>query len=175
MLLSVVLWCQDVWHWSALRTGLAVAPGPLMVPALAIGVGPIAGRIGAGPVAAFGCLVFAAGVGWWAWRMDPESGYAAGMLPGMLLTGIGVGLTLPTLVGAAVAALPRENFSTGSGVVTMSRQIGTVLGTAMLVAALGTSAATEGSFDDGWLLTLLATGAAAVTCLLIRRPRGSGA
>ncbi len=32
MLLSLVLWCQDVWGWTALQTGLAVAPGPLMVP-----------------------------------------------------------------------------------------------------------------------------------------------
>ena len=32
MLLSIVLWMQDVWGWSALHTGLAFAPGPLMVP-----------------------------------------------------------------------------------------------------------------------------------------------
>ncbi len=40
MLLSNVLWCQTVWHYSALRTGLAIAPGPAMVPALAVGAGP---------------------------------------------------------------------------------------------------------------------------------------
>ena len=40
MLLSNVLWCQTVWHYSALRTGLAIAPGPAMVPALAVGSGP---------------------------------------------------------------------------------------------------------------------------------------
>ncbi|MGF0318900.1 hypothetical protein [Nocardia fluminea] len=32
MLLSVTLWAQNVWGWSALRTGLAIAPGPLVVP-----------------------------------------------------------------------------------------------------------------------------------------------
>ena len=32
MLLSVVLWQQDVWEWSALQSGLAITPGPLMVP-----------------------------------------------------------------------------------------------------------------------------------------------
>jgi EmrB/QacA subfamily drug resistance transporter len=174
MLLSVVLWCQQVWHWSALRTGLAIAPGPLMVPALAIGAGPVARRFGAGPVAMSGCLAFAAGIAWWMWRLAPDSGYAAGMLPGMLLTGIGVGLTLPTLVGAAAAVLPPHSFSTGSGVVTMARQIGTVLGIAMLVASLGTSMGREASFDAGWLLTLLATAATAATCLLIGRPQGSG-
>ena len=34
-LLSVILWMQDTWHYSALQTGFGVAPGPLMVPILA--------------------------------------------------------------------------------------------------------------------------------------------
>lgn len=173
MLLSAVLWCRQVWHWSALRTGLAIAPGPLMVPGLAVGAGPLARRTGAAPIAIAGCAAFAAGIAWWTWMMSPDDGYAAGMLPGMLLTGVGVGLALPTLVGAAVSALPPRDFSTGSGMVTMARQIGTVLGVAMLIAALGPDAAPggAGAFDDGWRLVLLATLATAAACLLIRRPR----
>jgi hypothetical protein len=31
-LLSLVLWEQGVWHWSAMKIGLAIAPGPFMVP-----------------------------------------------------------------------------------------------------------------------------------------------
>ncbi|WP_433228179.1 MFS transporter [Actinomadura formosensis] len=172
MLLSCVLWCQDVWEWSALRTGLAITPGPLMVPALAIGGAPIARRIGAGPLAIAGCVTFAVGVGWWMWRMP--DGYAAGMLPGMLLTGVGVGLTLPTLIGAAVSALPPQSFSTGSAVVTMARQVGTVVGVAALTAVLGGGGAarSEAGFDAGWLLTVLATAAAALVCLFIPRARG---
>ena len=38
MLLSIVLWEQGAWGWSALRAGLAIAPGPLMVPLVAFGV-----------------------------------------------------------------------------------------------------------------------------------------
>ena len=64
MLLSNVLWCQEVWHYSALRTGLAVAPGPAMVPALAIGAGPLVRRFGPGIVAAAGNVFFAAGLLW---------------------------------------------------------------------------------------------------------------
>jgi EmrB/QacA subfamily drug resistance transporter len=169
MLLSVVLWCQGVWHWSALRTGLAVAPGPLMVPALAIGAGPITRRIGAGPVAAAGCFFFALGNLWWITQAGLSPSYVQGMLPGMILTGIGVGLALPTLVGAAVTALPPQSFATGSAVVTMARQIGSVLGVAALVAILGAAGTPSAGFDHGWLLAIAASAATAAGALTIRR------
>ncbi len=41
MLLTSVLWCQEVWGYSAIRTGLAIAPGPLVVPALAVASGGV--------------------------------------------------------------------------------------------------------------------------------------
>jgi hypothetical protein len=40
-LLGLILWMQDGWNWSALQTGLAVAPGPVMVSVAALGVRPI--------------------------------------------------------------------------------------------------------------------------------------
>ena len=137
MLLLVTLWCQDVWGWSALRTGLGVAPGPLLVPLLSIAAGPLARRIGPGPVAAAGCAAYAAGCVFWRLNLAVTPDYAARMLPGMLLTGTGVGLTLPTLVSAAVSAVPPHRFATGSGIVTMARQVGIVLGVSVLVTVLG--------------------------------------
>ena len=175
MLLSRTLWCQQVWHWSALRTGLAIAPGPVMVPFLAVGVGPLARRVGAGPVAAAGCLVFALGVGYWRVALGLHPHYASGLLPGMLLTGIGVGVALPTLVSAGVAGLPAHRFATGSGVVTMARQVGSVLGVAVLVTALGvphSAPALLRAFDRGCDVTAAAALIAAAACLLLtgRRP-----
>ncbi|MFJ6246864.1 MULTISPECIES: MFS transporter [unclassified Streptomyces] len=169
MLLSAVLWAQDVWHWSPLATGLAIAPGPLMVPFLAIGAGPLARRWGAGAVAAAGSVVFALGIGWWILALDTDPRYATGLLPGMLLTGVGVGLTVPTLVGAAVSALPPTGFSTGSAVVTMARQVGAVLGVAVLVPVLAGGG--TGSFRLGWWVTLALSLVAAAVCLAIPRPR----
>jgi EmrB/QacA subfamily drug resistance transporter len=137
MLLLVTLWCQDVWGWSALRTGLAVAPGPLLVPFWSIAAGPLARKVGPGPVAAAGCAVYAAGCVFWRLDLALTPDYATRMLPGMLLTGTGVGLTLPTLVSAAVSAVPPHRFATGSGIVTMARQVGIVLGVSVLVTVLG--------------------------------------
>jgi EmrB/QacA subfamily drug resistance transporter len=139
MLLSRVLWAQDVWHWSALTTGLSIAPGPLMVPLTAFLVtGRLAGRIGAGRVIALGTTVFAIGSAWWALSVGLRVDYVGEMLGGMLLTGIGVGLTLPTMMATGTSSLPPHSLATGSAVVNMFRQIGLAVGVAILIAVLGT-------------------------------------
>jgi len=169
MLLLVTLWCQDVWGWSALRAGLAVAPGPAMVPFLSVGAGPLARRVGAGPVAAAGCAIYAGGCVFWRLSLSLTPDYPAHMLPGMLMTGVGVGLTLPTLVSAAVSAVPPARFATGSGIVTMARQVGIVLGVAVLVTVLG-SPAREGAlvaFGRSYVLTASLAATAGVASLLL--------
>ena len=61
MLLSVALWEQTAWGWSALKTGLAIAPGPLLVPVTSLLVaGRLIARFGAAPVVAAGISCFAA-------------------------------------------------------------------------------------------------------------------
>ncbi len=138
MLLSRVLWLQDVWHWSALSTGLAIAPGPVMVPVFSFLVaGRLIARFGPGPVIALGTTIFAGGVVWWALAMGLHPDYVGQMLGGMLLTGIGVGFTLPTFMATGAAALPGHSFATGSAVINMLRQIGLAIGVAVLIAVLG--------------------------------------
>jgi hypothetical protein len=67
MLLSIVLWEEGTWGWSALEAGLAIAPGPLMVPFMAFVVaGRLIARYGPALVISSGSLAFGAGVAWWA-------------------------------------------------------------------------------------------------------------
>jgi EmrB/QacA subfamily drug resistance transporter len=142
MLLSRVLWAQDVWHWSPLTTGLSIAPGPLMVPLFSFLVaGRLTARFGAGWVIAAGSTIFATGVAWWALAIGLQPDYAGEMLGGMLLTGIGVGLTLPTMMATGTASLPPHSFATGSAVVNMFRQIGLAVGVAVLIAVIGSAQA----------------------------------
>jgi EmrB/QacA subfamily drug resistance transporter len=166
MLLSVVLWAQNDWGWSALRAGLAIAPGPLMVPLFSFLVaGRLIARFGAAVAVTLGSAVFAAGLAWWAVAIGLAPDYPGGMLPGMLLTGAGVGLTLPTLMATAASALPPSSFATGSAAVNMIRQIGLAVGVALFVAVLGapaSPAARLAAFDHGWWM---ATGLAAAGLL----------
>jgi EmrB/QacA subfamily drug resistance transporter len=174
MLLSIVLWDQDVWHWSALATGLAVAPGPLMVPLFSFLVaGRAIARFGPGRVIAVGATIYAAGATWWALAAGPTPDYVGEMLGGMLLTGIGVGLTLPTFMATGASSLPPESFATGSAVVNMLRQVGLAIGVAVLIAVLGapaTPAAAQTAFEHGWYVIAGAALLAALAGLLLLRP-----
>ena len=62
--------------------------------------------------------------------------YVTHLLPAQLVGGAGVGLAIPSLLGAGSASLTPARFGTGSGILNMARQIGTVLGVAGLVAIL---------------------------------------
>ena len=175
MLLSIVLWMQNVWGWSALHTGLAFAPGPLMVPLFGFLVtGRLIARFGPGRVIAAGATIYAAGVGWWALRAGLHPNYLGQVLPGTICTGIGVGLTLPTFMATGTSALPPEAFATGSGVVNMLRQVGLAVGVSVFVAVVGTPAAGPASltaFQHGWEVIAAIGLAAALVGIVALRPR----
>jgi EmrB/QacA subfamily drug resistance transporter len=175
MLLSIVLWDQQVWGWSALQTGLAIAPGPLMVPLFAFLVaGRLIARFGPGRVIAAGATIYAAGATWWTLRSGLTPNYVGEMLPGMLMTGIGVGLTLPTFMSTGASALPPHAFATGSAVVNMLRQVGLAIGVAVLVAVIGTphtGAQQLSAFQHGWIVIAATALLAAVSGAVLLRPR----
>ncbi|MBL7497630.1 MFS transporter [Frankia sp. CNm7] len=174
MLLSIVLWEQSRWGWSALEAGLAMAPGPLMVPLVSFGIaGRLIARYGPAMLITAGSVIFGAGVAWWALAIGTEPNYVSGVLGGMILTGLGVGLTLPTMMATASASLPPPEFATGSAVINMIRQTGLALGVAILVAVLGGAAQTGElhAFRTAWWVTAGISLAGVVPALaLLRRP-----
>jgi EmrB/QacA subfamily drug resistance transporter len=180
MLLSVVLWEQGIWAWSALRAGLAIAPGPLMVPLVSFLVaGRLIARYGPAIVIAVGTLAFGAGVAWWALAITIHPDYVSGVLGGMILTGVGVGLTLPTMMATASSSLPPQSFATGSAVINMIRQTGLAIGVAVLVAVLASAqhGGNElGAFRHGWwVIAALAVFCIVPALALLRRPGRVGA
>jgi EmrB/QacA subfamily drug resistance transporter len=177
MVLSRVLWAQDVWHWSALTTGVSIVPGPIMVPLFSFLVaGRLIARFGSGAVIVAGSTIYAAGMAWMAVAAGLQPDYVGDVLGGLLLTGIGVGLTLPTFMATATSSLPSTSFATGSAVVNMLRQVGLAIGVAMLIALLGTPhspAQVLAAYQRGWTATAAMSFAAGVAglLLLVRRPR----
>ena len=153
-LLAMVLWLQEVWGYSALRTGLAIAPGPLMVPVFAAVAQRLSGRVPVGVLAAVGCLLFGVGTAVVAVSVGATPHYAYDLLPGWLIGGMGVGFAFPTIISAATADLPPARSATGSAVVTMSRQVGLVLGVSAFVAIVGAPhgfSAVHQAYQHAWL------------------------
>jgi EmrB/QacA subfamily drug resistance transporter len=148
-LLAGILWMQQVWGYGALRTGLAIALGPLMVPVTSALVHRLFPAARPGPMIAIGSLLFAAAALWEGAVLSTSPAYWTHFLPGWLLTGVAVGLAVPNLLAAGTATLPPAHASTGGGVVSMSRQVGLVLGIAVLVTIVD-GALPETGFAHAW-------------------------
>lgn len=175
-LLSLVLWQESVWHWPAMTIGLAIAPGPFMVPVTSLLLaGRLIARFGADVVVVCGLAVFAAGVIVWAVFAGPEPDLGFAVLC-VIPSGIGVGLTVPTLIGMGTAALPASSFATGSGVINMVRQIGFAVGVALFVAIVGAPESVEARmsvFRLAWWTMAGITVLGLVPMLYLRGERGS--
>jgi MFS family permease len=143
--LNSVEFLTGEWHYSAVRAGLAIGPGPLMVLPFARLVAPRLAAVLGGPgrVAVIGCLVNAGSQVLWLTQIQAHPAYLTHLLPAQLIGGAGVGLAIPSLLGAGSASLPPDRFGTGSGVLNMARQVGTVLGVAGLVAILARLSAAD--------------------------------
>ncbi len=173
-LLSLVVWEQGVWHWSAMKIGLAIAPGPFMVPVTSLLLaGRLITRFGSATAAAAGLVVFTADVVAWAMLTGSHPDLGVAVLC-MIPSGIGVGLVLPTLMGVGTSALPASSFATGSGVINMVRQIGLAVGVAIFVAIVGSAGSAEAyvaAFRLAWWVMAVITALGLLPLLLLRQWR----
>lgn len=178
MAFLLMLHLQTVLGYRPLTTGVAYLP---------FGAGILTGmwlssraviRLGVRRTLVMSFLISAAGLLLLS-DVAPSDSYATGVLPGMLVTSLGCGLSLPALTVAAVTGTTEENAGLGSAVLSSVQQVGGAVGLAVLVAlatrrsdALATEAgplhaATEGfSFALTVAAALLALGAVLVATLV---------
>jgi EmrB/QacA subfamily drug resistance transporter len=173
MLLGNILFLTGVWHYSILRAGLAVTPGPLVVAVVAGPAGKLASRAGFRPVLAAGAACVAAGLGWYVAMVDATPAYVAHWLPGTLIVGLGIGLTFPVLSAAAVSSLPAHRYAVGSAVNQTARQVGGAIGIAVLVMLLGTPSTPADAilrFHHVWMFGAITAVLSGVIGALIPKP-----
>ncbi len=106
--LCLVLFATSVWGWTALETGIAAVPGALASAVAAPLGGRWATRSGPRPVAAVGAALFAAALTWMLAMAGEEANLFGVWLPYQLVAGVGIGLGLPTLIGATASGLPAD-------------------------------------------------------------------
>ena len=151
-----------------LRAGLAVAPGAFVAAVVAGGSGRPP-TVRAPGVRRAGALSGPRAYPWYA-RGRHQPDFLGEWLPGKVMLGIGVGATLPIVASAALAAVPGGLYATASSVVTSSRQVGGVLGIAVLVMILGgATGATVADLRAGWWMCVACFVATAAIALLLGR------
>jgi EmrB/QacA subfamily drug resistance transporter len=170
MLLAGVLFLTGVWHESVLTAGLMLFPGPAMATAFSIPSARLGARVGYRIPGVLGALLFVAGQVWYITQTGDTPAYVTEYLPGIAISGAGVGLMIPTLTGAGTSSLAPERFATGAAVLTMGRQIGAALGVALLVAVLGTSTGSASDFHQAWLISVAGGLTAGLALLAIGSP-----
>jgi len=134
MWLLNTFWLQAVWGYSVALSGLATMPGPASAAFVAPFAGKYADRFGHSRVLLVGSLMLAGGTLGLALTLPDSPEYLTHYLPWMLITGVGVGLSISTLSSSATAFLRPAQLAMGSALNNTFRQVGTALGAALSLA-----------------------------------------
>lgn len=126
---------QGVLGWSGLRSTFAMMPMALLM-MLASGLAPkLAAGIGGRFTMAAGVLLSSTGAALMAILVSVDGGYLS-VLPGMLVMGFGMGLTMTPSTEAITSALPTTRQGVASALNDVTRELGTALGVALLGAVV---------------------------------------
>ena len=121
-LIFVSLWAQSVLGLSAMGAGLVLAP----MAVVALVVAGAGGRVLHGVPARYsigvGLVLVGAGNAL-CLLVTPESGWAV-LIPGLSVTGVGVGLSTSVLASAALGAVPGRRAGMATGASNTARQVG---------------------------------------------------
>jgi EmrB/QacA subfamily drug resistance transporter len=145
----------EVWDYSVFAAGFAIAPGPL---AMAIAAGPAgkaAVRFGHAVVIAVGAVLALAATVWWTIMIGAEPAYVTGLLPGLVLLGIGVGAGFPMLTAATMSEVEPRRYAMGAAGSTTIRQLAMAVGIAIATAIVGAPGETGSSAEPyitSWVL-----------------------
>ncbi|GAA1649917.1 MFS transporter [Actinoplanes couchii] len=141
--LFLTYYLTGVLGFSAIRSGLAFLPLLAGIMISAIGAGrALVPRVGPRPLVPAGALVAAAGLAWLT-RLDLQSDYATGVLPGLFVAGLGMGLIFSPTQNAATSAVAPADAGVASAMVNTAQQIGGALGIALLTSIAATTDPTD--------------------------------
>ncbi len=168
---------QVTQGYSPLEAGIRTLPWTGMPMIVAPIAGLLSDRIGSRPLMATGLALQAVAIGWLASISTPTTPYAEFVIP-FVLAGVGMALVFAPAANAVLAAVRPEQAGQASGATNAIREVGGVLG----IAVLATVFASNGSYESPQAYTagmtsavwvgaaVLAAGALAALFVPGRRP-----
>lgn len=146
----LVIELQRELGYSALEAGAALIPTTILLMLLSSRAGALASRIGPRLPMTLGPLVAAAGLAWMT-TIAPGTSYATGILPAVVVFGLGLALTVAPLTTAVLAAVPQEHAGIGSGVNNAVARVAGLLAVALLPAVARGVDFTDGFRRATWI------------------------
>jgi EmrB/QacA subfamily drug resistance transporter len=156
MFLMLTLYMQQVLGYSPLKTGvayLATAGTAIVWSAVAA---QLVTKVGVKPVLFVGMSALTAGLVLFT-QVSVGGSYAADLLPGFLLVGLGLGFSFVPISIAALAGVRESDAGLASGLINTSQQIGGALGIAV-IATVATATTSDGLSAGDALPTALTDG-----------------
>jgi EmrB/QacA subfamily drug resistance transporter len=138
VLFFLVIDLQTVLGYGALQAGLSTLPITVIMLLLASRGGELGTRIGPRIPMTVGPMVMAVGVAWLS-LLGPGSSYWLGVLPPLVVFGLGLALMVAPLTATVLAAAPDERAGIASGVNNAVARAGSLLAVAALPVAVGLS------------------------------------
>ena len=127
----ITLFAQQVWGYSALRTGVSFLPLTVTLVAASIAAGALVQRVGVRTLVVVGAVAAAGGM-YWLSRISEHGSYAGGLLGPSLVIGVGLGLMFVPLPLISMTGVPEADSGAAASLLNTGRQVGGALGLAIL-------------------------------------------
>ncbi|GAB3607046.1 MFS transporter [Conyzicola nivalis] len=127
------IWMQQVRHFDPAQAGLGTLPLSLCIVVGAQVGGRLVTRVGARTTLLIGIATGLVGLVYLSLSLSTGGNYFAELLPGVIVTGIGQGMTFTGLWITASTGASKENAGIVSGIASTAQQIGAPVGLAALV------------------------------------------
>jgi len=131
MFFFLTLFVQNVWGYSALRTGVSYLPLAGMILVASAVASQLVNRIGARPLMIVGSVMATGGMIWLS-RITEHSTYSGGLLGPMLLTATGMGLLFVPISLVSLTKVANNDAGVASSLLNVGQQVGGALGLAVL-------------------------------------------
>jgi EmrB/QacA subfamily drug resistance transporter len=168
---------QTSQGYAPFQAGLRILPWTAMPLIVAPIAGALSDRIGGRPFMATGLALQAAGLAWIAAVTEPTASYASFVVP-FVLSGVGMGMFFAPVANVVLSAVRRQEEGKASGANNAIREVGGVLGVAVLASIFAHYGgyATSQTFNDGivpalWVGAAVVAVGAAIALLVPRKLR----